>query len=82
MRKQQLNWGVVAVFVDGHEHRHILPLVQLEDGGAPVASAAHIASGDCPCKPTMTPCYSDPAITVWNHYDPDHPGSKEREAAK
>jgi hypothetical protein len=54
---------------------HVMPMVQLD--GESIVSAAHIMSDACPCHPNLE--HGKGGWDIWNHHDPDHVGSKERE---
>lgn len=69
------NWGVLET-EDGTE-RHVVPMIVID--GESMASAAHIMSPDCDCHPKNIqdeePAYGTFTGPIWNHNDPDHPGS-------
>ncbi len=75
-----MSWAVIEQLSPAGQHvaYHVVPAVRYSDDMEPVMSAAHQLSSDCPCHPTAIP---HPATTMWNHHDPEHPGSNERVAA-
>jgi hypothetical protein len=73
------NWGVVEERDDAGKFiaYHIMPMVDLD--GEPVPSGAHELSDACSCHPNLTEHDGD--WDIWNHHDPEHPGSEEQVAA-
>ena len=74
------NWGVIEERTEAGEFvaYHVMPMVKPDPEGEPVMSAAHDLSKDCPCRPNLE--YGKDGWKIWSHNDPEHPGSREREA--
>ena len=87
MRKRETNamWGVVEIEADPEldlpAERHIVPIVDLD--GEKVPSAAHEFTSACFCRPRDIGKHESAGPNewpgpMWNHNDPDAPGSLER----
>ena len=74
------NWGCIEDRDDEGKFiaYHIVPMVTI--GGEAVMSAAHDLSDACPCHPNLQ--YGKGGWVIWDHHDPSHPGSKEKEASE
>ena len=55
---------------------HVMPMVLLGDES--VVSAAHTLSKYCDCKPDLE--FGNGGWKIYNHHDPEHPGSIESES--
>lgn len=73
-----MSWGVFEIWTeDGEDTQeiHIVPMVRMD--GDEAMSEFHTLDHECPCIPTAA--RNKWGILMWNHHDPDHPGSSESE---
>ena len=81
-------WGVIEIEADPDldlpAERHIVPMLDLD--GERLPSAAHEFTPNCFCRPRDIGKYESAGPNawpgpIWNHNDPEAPGSLERVAA-
>lgn len=72
------NWGCIEEREDDGTFiaYHIMPMITMD--GDSVVSDAHDMSKDCHCRPFLT--YGRGGWKIYDHHDPDHPGSREKES--